>query len=59
MKYNSFAYLRSEKGIIKQIYTIIANTIVGNCDSLILLEGKEKTTFIQLSKTIGKGTIYL
>lgn len=44
---------------LKAIYKDHADTIVGNCDSMIFLGGKEKTTLKELSDTLGKETIDL
>lgn len=44
---------------LKAIYKDHADTIVGNCDSMIFLGGKEKTTLKELSETLGKETIDL
>lgn len=44
---------------LKAIYKDHADTIVGNCDSMIFLDGKEKTTLKELSETLGKETIDL
>jgi len=43
---------------LKALYKDNADTIVGNCDSAIFLGGKEKTTLEELSKALGKETIY-
>ncbi|WP_409968051.1 type IV secretory system conjugative DNA transfer family protein [Bengtsoniella intestinalis] len=42
---------------LKAIYKDNADTIVGNCDSMIFLGGKEKTTLKELTETLGKETI--
>ena len=44
---------------LKAIYKDNADTIVGNCDSILFLGGKEKTTLKELSETLGKETIDL
>lgn len=44
---------------LKAIYKDHADTIIGNCDSMIFLGGKEKTTLKELSETLGKETIDL
>ena len=44
---------------LKAIYKDHADTIVGNCDSMLFLGGKEKTTLKELSETLGKETIDL
>ena len=42
---------------LKAIYKDNADTIVGNCDSMIFLGGKERTTLKELEETLGKETI--
>ncbi|WP_333657249.1 VirD4-like conjugal transfer protein, CD1115 family [Tissierella praeacuta] len=42
---------------LKALYKDNADTIIGNCDSMIFLGGKEKTTLKDLSETLGKETI--
>lgn len=42
---------------LKAIYKDNADTIVGNCDSMVFLGGKEKSTLKDLSETLGKETI--
>jgi type IV secretion system protein VirD4 len=44
---------------LKAIYRDHAETIVGNCDSMLFLGGKEKTTLKDLSESLGKETIDL
>lgn len=44
---------------LKAIYKDHADTIIGNCDSMLFLGGKEKTTLKELSETLGKETIDL
>jgi type IV secretion system protein VirD4 len=44
---------------LKAIYKDHAETIVGNCDSMLFLGGKEKTTLKDLSESLGKETIDL
>ncbi|MGF3225973.1 VirD4-like conjugal transfer protein, CD1115 family [Facklamia sp. P12932] len=44
---------------LKAIYKDHADTIIGNCDSMIFLGGKEKTTLKELSESLGKETIDL
>ena len=39
---------------LKAIYKDNANTIVDNCDSILYLGGKEKTTLKELSESLGK-----
>ena len=42
---------------LKALYKDNADTIIGNCDSMIFLGGKEKTTLKDLSEPLGKETI--
>lgn len=42
---------------LKALYKDNVDTIIGNCDSMIFLGGKEKTTLKDLSETLGKETI--
>ena len=42
---------------LKAIYKDNADTIVGNCDTLLLLGGKEKTTLKEMEELLGKETI--
>lgn len=42
---------------LKALYKDNSDTIVGNCDSMIFLGGKEKTTLKDLTETLGKETI--
>ncbi len=42
---------------LKAIYKDHADTIVGNCDSMVFLGGKEKTTIKELEEMLGKETI--
>ena len=42
---------------LKAIYKDNADTIVGNCDTLLFLGGKEKTTLKEISEILGKETI--
>lgn len=42
---------------LKALYKDNADTIICNCDSMIFLGGKEKTTIKDLSETLGKETI--
>ncbi len=44
---------------LKAIYKDHAETIIGNCDSMLFLGGKEKTTLKDLSESLGKETIDL
>ena len=42
---------------LKAIYKDNADTIVGNCDTLLFLGGKEKTTLKEMDELLGKETI--
>ena len=42
---------------LKSIYKDAAETITGNCDTVLFLGGKEKTTLKDLTETLGKETI--
>ena len=42
---------------LKALYRDNADTIVGNCDSVLFLGGKERTTLKELSETLGRETI--
>lgn len=42
---------------LKALYKDHADTIVGNCDSVLFLGGKERTTLKELSETLGRETI--
>ena len=44
---------------LKTIYKDAADTITGNCDSMIFLGGKEKSTLKEISEVLGKETIDL
>lgn len=44
---------------LKALYKEHAETIVGNCDSMLFLGGKEKTTLKEISDLLGKETIDL
>ena len=44
---------------LKALYKEHAETIVGNCDSMLFLGGKEKTTLKEISELLGKETIDL
>ena len=47
------------KSQLKSLYKDNAETIEGNCDSLLFLGGKEKTTLKDISESLGKETIYM
>jgi len=42
---------------LKTLYKDAADTITGNCDTLLFLGGKEKTTLKEVSEMLGKETI--
>ena len=42
---------------LKAIYKDNADTIVGNCDTMLFLGGKEKSTLKEISEILGKETI--
>ena len=42
---------------LKAIYKDNMDTIIGNCDTMLFLGGKEKTTLEEISKMLGKETI--
>jgi len=44
---------------LKALYKEHAETIVGNCDSMLFLGGKERTTLKEISEILGKETIDL
>ena len=44
---------------LKTIYKDAAETILGNCDTMLFLGGKEPTTLKEISETLGKETIDL
>ena len=44
---------------LKALYKEHAETIVGNCDSMLFLGGKERTTLKEISELLGKETIDL
>jgi type IV secretion system protein VirD4 len=44
---------------LKAMYKDSADTIMGNCDSVLFLGGKEKTTLKEMSELLGKETIDL
>lgn len=44
---------------LKTIYKDASETIIGNCDTMLFLGGKEATTLKEISETLGKETIDL
>lgn len=56
------AYCRVSTGDesqLKTIYKDAAETIIGNCDTMLFLGGKESSTLKEISETLGKETIDL
>ena len=53
---SAFIILQSQSQL-KAIYRDNADTIVGNCDTMLFLGGKEKTTLKEISEILGKETI--
>lgn len=47
------------KSQLKANYKDNADTIEGNCDTVLFLGGKEKTTLKDISESLGKQTIYM
>jgi len=55
----SASIILQSKSQLKAIYKDNADTIEGNCDTLLFLGGKEKTTLKELAEILGKETIDL
>lgn len=55
----SASIILQSKSQLKSLYKDNAETIEGNCDSLLFLGGKEKTTLKDISESLGKETIYM
>lgn len=55
----SASIILQTKSQLKSLYKDNAETIEGNCDSLLFLGGKEKTTLKDISESLGKETIYM
>lgn len=55
----SAAIILQSQSQLKTIYKDAADTITGNCDSMIFLGGKEKSTLKEISEVLGKETIDL
>lgn len=55
----SASIVLQSKSQLKAIYRDNADTIEGNCDSVLFLGGKEKTTLKELAEAMGKETIDL
>lgn len=55
----SASIILQTKSQLKALYKEQADTIEGNCDSVLFLGGKEKTTLKELEENLGKETIDL
>ena len=55
----SAAIVLQSQSQLKTIYKDASDTIVGNCDSMLFLGGKEKSTLKEISEILGKETIDL
>ncbi len=55
----SASIILQTKSQLKANYKDNADTIEGNCDSVLFLGGKEKTTLKDISESLGKETIYM
>ena len=53
----SASIILQAKSQLKAIYKDNADTIEGNCDTMLFLGGKEKSTLKEISESIGKETI--
>lgn len=53
----SASIILQAKSQLKTIYKDNADTIEGNCDTMLFLGGKEKTTLKEISESLGKETI--
>lgn len=53
----SASIILQAKGQLKAIYKDNADTIEGNCDTMLFLGGKEKSTLKEISESLGKETI--
>ena len=53
----SASIILQAKSQLKAIYKDNADTIEGNCDTMLFLGGKEKTTLKEMSELLGKETI--
>ena len=53
----SASIILQAKSQLKAIYKDNADTIEGNCDTILFLGGKEKTTLKEISESLGKETI--
>ena len=54
----SASIILQAKSQLKAIYKDNADTIEGNCDTMLFLGGKEKSTLKEISESLGKETIY-
>ena len=55
----SASIILQSKSQLKTIYKDAAETILGNCDTMLFLGGKESSTLKEISETLGKETIDL
>ncbi len=55
----SASIILQSKSQLKAIYKDSADTIQGNCDTLLFLDGQEQTTLKELSEVLGRETIDL
>ena len=55
----SASIILQSKSQLKTIYKDAAETITGNCDTMLFLGGKESSTLKEISETLGKETIDL
>lgn len=53
----SASIILQAKSQLKAIYKDNADTIEGNCDTMLFLGGKEKSTLKEISESLGKETI--
>ena len=53
----SASIILQAKSQLKAIYKDNADTIEGNCDTMLFLGGKEKSTLTEISESLGKETI--
>ena len=55
----SVSIILQSQSQLKTIYRDAAETIIGNCDTVLFLGGKESSTLKEISETLGKETIDL
>lgn len=55
----SASIILQSKSQLKTMYKDAAETIIGNCDSMLFLGGKEESTLKDISEMLGKETIDL